>query len=102
MVNAMLGETYALAGNMKMAEDIIYELGEQSKKRFVSKTSFAAIYLGMGKKEKAFEMLEEALLENDPYIHVMMEFYPSIYRNKDDPRMVSIVERSWIPRKDVD
>ncbi len=99
MSNAILGEAYALAGNSKLAESIVYELNEQSKQRFVSKTSFAAIYFALGNEDKAFEMLEVALKENDPYIHVMMEFYASIYRAKDDPRMASIIERSWIPRK---
>ncbi|MEP2669185.1 MAG: hypothetical protein ABJH04_09325, partial [Cyclobacteriaceae bacterium] len=94
-----LGEAYALTGNTAMAEQTIKELHALSGARNISKCHIAPIYLALGDEQKAYQLLEQALEENDSYLHVMMEFYLSIYRAKDDPRMVSIVERSWIPTK---
>ena len=93
-----LGEAYALTGNTAMAEQTIKELHALSGARNISKCHTAPIYLALGDEQKAYQLLEQALEENDSHLHVMMEFYLSIYRAKDDPRMVSIVERSWIPR----
>jgi adenylate cyclase len=96
---AILGEAYALSGDLKMADQTIKEITGLSGKRYVSKCEIATIYLAMGDKEKAFQLLDQALNEHDPYLHVLKEFFVSMYRIKDDPRFVSIMERSWIPRK---
>jgi TolB-like protein/Flp pilus assembly protein TadD len=95
----ILGEAYALAGDLKMADQTIKELKGLSDKRYVSKCEIATIYLAMGDKDKAFQLLDQALKEHDPYLHVLKEFFVSMYRINDDPRFVSIMERSWIPRK---
>jgi TolB-like protein len=96
---AELGEAYALSGDLIMAKQTIKELTGLSEKRFVSKTQIATVYLALGDKEMTFKLLEQALKENDVYLHVLKEFSVSIYSIKDDPRFVSIMERSWIPRK---
>lgn len=96
---AALGEAYALTGNKAMAEQTIKELSALSSVRHISKGNIAPIYLAMDEEQKAYELLEQALEENDFYLHAMTEFHLSIYRAKDDARMMSIVERSWIPRK---
>lgn len=96
---AALGELYALTGRKAMAEQTIKELYSLSSVRNISNCRIAPIYLAMGEEDKAYKLLEQALEKHDPYLHMTMEFYISIYRAKDDPRMKSIVERSWIPRK---
>jgi len=94
----MLGEAYALSGDTLSAIQIIKDLNELSKKRYVSKCIIAPVYLALGKKDKAFELLEQALTERDFLIHVIKMFNVSIYNIQDDPRFKSLMERSWIPR----
>jgi TolB-like protein/Flp pilus assembly protein TadD len=94
-----LGEAYAITGNMAMAEQTVKELNSLAGVRNISKVHIASIYLAMGNERKAYQLLEQALEENDFHLHAMVEFHISIYRARNDPRMVSIVERSWIPRK---
>jgi len=96
---AALGEAYAVIGDKAMAKQTIKEINDLSRARYISKCHIAPIYLAMGDEQKAYQLLEQALDENDFYLRFIMEFYVSIYRAKNDPRMVSIVERSWVPRK---
>jgi tetratricopeptide (TPR) repeat protein len=92
-----LGEAYALSGDPKKAEQTINKLTGLSSVRRVSKCQIASIYLALGKKEIAYHLFEQALKEHDMYIQVMKEFSVSVYRIKDDPQFVNIMERSWIP-----
>jgi Tfp pilus assembly protein PilF len=57
---AQLGRSYAMAGEGDRARAIISELREASKTRYVASASLAAIYVGLGEVELAFECLESA------------------------------------------
>ena len=56
--------------------------------------------MALGNEERAFQLLEQALEERDWAIHLVTWNSISIYKMQDDPRFVSIMERSWIPLKD--
>lgn len=92
------GEAYALSGDTLKARQVIKNLADLSKKRFVSKLNIVPIYLALGEREEAFRLLEKALEERDFAIHCMKEFYVTIYRVQDNPRFTKIMERSWIPQ----
>jgi len=95
----LLGEAHALLGDSLMALQVIKRLNEMSKQQYVSKGYIAPIYMALGNEEKAFQLLEEVLEERDFVIHVLT-WNVSFYKIQDDPRFVSLMERSWIPLED--
>jgi len=53
-----LGYAYAVGGNRPEAQKVLDQLSALSNKRYVSAAWFVLIYLGLGEKEKAFEVGE--------------------------------------------
>lgn len=60
MFLAALGHAYALAGKHQEARTVLKNLDDQSKQRYVSAYSRAAIYLALGDANLSFECLEQA------------------------------------------
>ena len=94
-----LGEAYALSGNAHMANEVIRQIPELSKRQHVSKCYISAIYMALGEEEKAYQLLEEALNERDFMVHAMFQFSVSMNKKRKDPRMRAFIERTWIPQK---
>lgn len=94
----LLGEAYALSGDTAKAMQVIDELDSIAVNQRVSKCEFAMIYMALGQEEKAFEYLESALTDRDLFLHVISIFSVSMFKKKDDPRFINIMERSWIPQ----
>jgi adenylate cyclase len=63
---ASLGYTSAVLGDRAKAAQILRELEDLLKQRYVSPANVAAVYLGLGEKEKAFDWLEKAFADQDP------------------------------------
>jgi adenylate cyclase len=61
-----LGYACAIAGDHQKADEILHELEELSKTRYVSPAFRASVYLGLGEKEKALTWLERAWEDRDP------------------------------------
>ncbi len=57
---AQLGQAYALAGNVDRAREILRELEEQSRRRYVSPYHMAYLHTGLGQQERAMDCLERA------------------------------------------
>jgi adenylate cyclase len=55
----LLGYSYAISGDRPKAEEILGELQELEKNKYVNPSAFAAIYLGLGEKEKALDWLDK-------------------------------------------
>jgi len=55
--------------------------------------------MALGDHNTAFQLLEEALEQREYQIHTLTFFFVSIYRMQDDPRYLSLMERSWIPQE---
>ena len=56
-----LGYTSAVLGDRAKAEQILRELEDVAKQRYVSPSNIATVYLGLGEKEKALDWLEKGL-----------------------------------------
>jgi adenylate cyclase len=63
IAEAELAHTYAVSGNREAAQKIITELQELAKSKSVSSYQIAAIYAGLGEKDRAFAWLEKAYEE---------------------------------------
>jgi tetratricopeptide (TPR) repeat protein len=57
---AQLGQAYALAGRVDRAREILRELEEQSRTRYVAPYHMAYVYTGLGQHEQAMDCLERA------------------------------------------
>jgi len=55
-----LGEAYALAGKGDRAREILRDLEEHSKKRYVAPYHMAYVYTGLGEQDRAMDCLEKA------------------------------------------
>jgi len=61
----LLGYAYANSGDRPKAEQILRELEEMAKRKYVSTTAFADIHLGLGEKEKALDWLEKSYQDQE-------------------------------------
>ncbi|PYL89134.1 MAG: hypothetical protein DMF16_07040, partial [Verrucomicrobia bacterium] len=88
----LVGYAYAISGDRPKAEQMLRELEEMAKRQYVNSSAFAAIYLGLGEKEKALDWLDKAygnqesacwLLKVDP-------IYDSV---RKEPRFQAILKK---------
>jgi len=88
-----LGHAYGRAGKSTEARKLLDELKEQSKRRYVSWCDFAAIYAGLGKKDRAFASLEKAYEQHDVVLVRATSGWSSFDPLRSDPRFQDLVRR---------
>ena len=87
-----LGWAYALAGMEEQAREILNEMVELSKSRYVSAFWIAVIHTGLGEKDRVFECLDRALEEH----YELMSFLnlsPFFNPIQDDPRFAELLKK---------
>ena len=57
---AQLGQAYALVGRVGQARDVLRQLQELARERYVSPYHLAYIYTGLGEHDAAIDLLEQA------------------------------------------
>ena len=80
-----LGYAYAISGDRAKAEQALRELEDLARQQYVSPTAFAAIYLGLGEKEKAYEQRNSACWDLK-----IDQIYDSV---RSEPRFQALVEK---------
>ena len=60
-----LGYAYAVSGDRAKAEEILRQLNELAKRRYVTPNACVPVYLGLGDKEKALDGLERSYQDQD-------------------------------------
>jgi len=71
-----LGYAYGRLGKKEEAFEIVRQMNELSKKRYVSCFSRAHVYSGLGMYDQAFEWLEKAFSEKDPWLFFALNSVP--------------------------
>jgi len=92
IARASLGYAYAMAGKTREAKRVLAELGEISKKTYVSPVAVAVIHARLGEKDRAFEHLEKAHEIRDhwmQYLKVLRMFDPL----RHDPRYKALLAK---------
>jgi len=87
-----LGFCYAMAGRREEAVREIGVLNERAESHYVSPVSFAAIYSGLGDKERALGYLERAVELRDISLPVHM-LNPEFDSLRDEPRFLAIRQK---------
>ena len=87
-----LGYACAANGDRAKAEQILQDLEELSKQRYVSPANRAAVYLGLGENEKALDWLEKAYEDRDPIFWWIDgdQLYDSV---RNEPRFQALVQK---------
>jgi adenylate cyclase len=87
-----LGYACAAQGDRAKAEQILQDLEELSKQRYVSPANRAAVYLGLGENEKALDWLEKAYEDRDPIFWWIDgdQLYDSV---RNEPRFQALVQK---------
>jgi eukaryotic-like serine/threonine-protein kinase len=91
-----LGNVYAVSGKRNEALRIIDELMELSQRRYVSPSSFAIVYIGLGDKDQAFAWLEKAYEERSTFL-TEFKVEPMFDSLRSDPRFQDLLRRVNLP-----
>jgi tetratricopeptide (TPR) repeat protein len=87
-----LGIAYARSGKTKEAEQILSELLEISKTKYVPEFYMACFYGALGRKDEAFEWLEKSYNERSNGLSAI-KVYPLINDLRPDPRFTEMLRR---------
>jgi tetratricopeptide (TPR) repeat protein len=89
---AQLGRAYAVAGRNTEAEQVLEQLTEISRERYVSAYNFAMIHAGLGDKDRAFEGLNRAEEEQSEWL-AFLKVDPRLDSLRSDPRFEDLERR---------
>lgn len=93
----VLGMVYGLAGRKDEATQVLNELLQLNEQRYVTPTSIAHVYLGLGDKDQMFAWLEKSYQERSNFI-AYLKVYPLLDSYHSDPRFVDLVRRVGLPQ----
>jgi tetratricopeptide (TPR) repeat protein len=88
----MLGLAYGLANRKAEATQVLNELLQLNKTRYVTPAALVNVYIGLGDKEQTFVWLEKAYQERSNYI-AYLKVFPILDPIRSDPRFGALVRR---------
>ena len=89
---AELASCYAIMGKRQEAQKILDNLIDYSKGNFISGVDLAFICAALGEKDQAFEWLEKAFRERDPYLLNLNNYY-KLDPLRSDARFTDLLKR---------
>ncbi|HLG15085.1 MAG TPA: winged helix-turn-helix domain-containing protein [Blastocatellia bacterium] len=89
---ALLGHAYAASGKKAKAREVLTELEQLPKERYVSPYTIAAIYAGLDEKDHAFKWLERAYDERDIWL-MNLKVDPVMKNLRSDRRFKDLLGR---------
>jgi serine/threonine-protein kinase len=89
---ALSGYALAKAGKIEESQDVLDELLELSKTRYVPPYHLALLYNGLGDKDKALDYLEKGFGEKDVRL-VFLKVEPKWNNLRREPRFVDLMKR---------
>jgi len=92
MYLASLAHANAVAGKSGEARKLLNELNELKNQMYVPAFHVAAIYIGLGEKDRSFEWLEKAYEEGSPWISYL-KVEPMLDSLRDDPRFNALLKK---------
>ena len=89
---AGLGHLYAASGERARAEEVIAELDQISKSRYVPAYDVAVIHAGLGDKDQAFEWLDRAYQEHSSWL-AYLRVEPRLDTLRSHSRFAALLKR---------
>jgi len=96
LVIGQLGYAYAKSGRKDKARELLTELKELAKRRYVESFLIAMIYVGLDEKDEAFAWLEKAYQERSWWL-VWIKMDPKVDSLRSDPRFSDLMRRIGFP-----
>jgi len=97
MALGFMGYAHALAGQMDEARNLLDILKDISLRSYVSPYSIVVIYLGLGLKDEALELLEQLYKEKNDWL-VWLKVSPELKILHDDMRFKDLISRIGFPK----
>jgi serine/threonine-protein kinase len=94
---AVQGYIYARAGRRSEAQNIVEQLVQYSKQRYVPAIVVALIYAGLGETDLALEWLEKAYEQRDPQMF-RIKVVPSFDPLRSDPRFIALLKKMGLEK----
>ena len=94
---AELAHAYAVSGRRREALQLLSELTEMSKRRFVSPWALALVYAGLGDKDRAFQSLEKAADGRSADLRENLKTDQRMAPLRSDPRYRELLRRMGLP-----
>jgi serine/threonine-protein kinase len=95
---ALLGRLYAKVGRKGEAREILQQLQESAKHRYVSPYLFGIIHLGLGELDQAMDFLEKTYEDRDGYNIAFVKVDSFLDPLRGDSRFEAFVERLFSPK----
>jgi serine/threonine protein kinase/tetratricopeptide (TPR) repeat protein len=96
VMRAALAHTLGVAGRTKEAFQILDDLTELAKRRYVAPYFFAAIHIGLGENERAMECLEKCYGEHSHWL-IYLHIDPSMDGLRGNPAFQGLLRRIGLP-----
>src|ERR1700720_801618 len=96
MMNAALAQTLATAGKREKAIQILNELTNLTKQKYVAPYFFAGIHIGLGEDDRAIEYLEKSREEHSHWL-IYLHLDPSMDGLRSNPRFQDLSRRVGLP-----
>ncbi len=90
-----LGYAYALSGQTAKAREVVKQMEQASKQTYVPVYQIAIVYVGLGDKEKALELLEKSF-EDREEIMTFLKVDSTWEPLRQDPRFQSLLHRAQL------
>ncbi len=87
-----LGFAYAVTGNQDKALQIIDDLKIRSKDEQIPSIASAVIYIGLGEKDHAFELLDKAYEEGSAELG-KIKVLPPYDSLRSEPRFIALLKK---------
>ena len=96
LMRAALAHTFGTAGRTKEACQILDDLTELAKERYVASYFLAGIYVGLGQNDRAIECLERSYDEHSHWL-IYLHIDPSMDGLRDEPGFQDLLRRVGLP-----
>ncbi len=93
VVLALLAHAEVSIGKQNEARQILAQLTEEAKARYVPAYAFAVIHLALGEKDQALDWLEKAARDHDGLYINLIKVDPYLDPLRGDPRFEALVSR---------
>ena len=97
---ATLGYAYGRAGKRAEAEQVLAQLRERAKTKYVAALDIAVVYAGLDDKEQTFDWLDKAYLERSTWL-IHIKWDDRFVNMRSDPRFTDLLRRIGLPHPDV-
>ncbi len=96
---AMMGYCYGVAGQNSKAREMLRQIDDMARKRYVSPYMRAYIHLGLGEIDQALNQLEKSFDTNDIWL-VWLKVDMQLELLHDEPRYKKLLQRLNFPASD--